>query len=267
MKKTLIALAVAASAAVSGSAFAAASWTPGDFNGSFEMGGQLTPPTQTNNPWSVAVGNKVSDLNATLTAGQKNVTINVSSPIGVLGIRPTEKKMFASQAGISPQISYGSAVDLDSFVGGTGTLTLPVKSGEQIIGSLTAKIYAGGMASWFKDYGDTTDGIGFPLYASVAGKAFFGGLGKSENAVDNDGDHVVAEAFKFFPEIADTYLSPEGNYGSLGETTFADLSNKDMSGLYASGIPAGETLNITLTNSLSDATNWTASLPVTVSYM
>ncbi len=41
MKKTLIALAVAASAAVSGSAMA---WSNGDFNGSVDIGGTVTPP-------------------------------------------------------------------------------------------------------------------------------------------------------------------------------------------------------------------------------
>ena len=42
MKKTLIALAVAASAAVSGTSMAAVGeWTPGDEGGSFEMGGGL----------------------------------------------------------------------------------------------------------------------------------------------------------------------------------------------------------------------------------
>ncbi|WP_175610604.1 hypothetical protein [Escherichia coli] len=267
MKKTMIALAVAASAVVSGSALAASSWAPGDFNGFFEMAGQLTPPTQTNNPWSVAVGNKVSNLDATLTAGQKDVTINVTSPISILGIRPTENKMFVGQGGITPQISYGDAVDLNSFVGGTGNLTLPVKSGEQTIGTLTAKIYAGGMYAWFKDYGSgITDGIGYPLYASAAGKAFFGGLGKTEAAVDRDGENVVAEAIKFFPDIADTYQSSEGNYGLLGEADFTD-SEYELSGLYASGIQAGERINIELTDELSEATNWTASLPVTVTYM
>ncbi|ENK8257946.1 hypothetical protein AB4C84_004676, partial [Escherichia coli] len=47
MKKTLIALAVAASAAVSGSAMA---WTANGTGGSVDLGGTLTPVTKAT-PW------------------------------------------------------------------------------------------------------------------------------------------------------------------------------------------------------------------------
>lgn len=265
MKKTLIALAVAASAVVSGSALAASSWTPGDFTGNFEMSGQLTPPSQTGNPWSVAVGNKVSNLDATLEAGQKNVTINVSSPIGILGIHPTENKMFAGQAGITPQLNYGGAVDLDSFVGGTGTLTLPVKSGEQTIGTLTTKIYAGGILAWAQDEGSFIDGAARSTYASAAGKAFYGGVGKTEEAIDKNSESVLAIVPTFFSDITDTYQEPAKYPGVSGEVDFSD-SSKQLSGLYASGIQSGQTVDIVLNSPLTEVTTWTASLPITVSY-
>lgn len=265
MKKTLIALAVAASAVVSGSALAATTWNPGDFNGSFEMGGQLTPPTQTGNPWSVAVGDNVTNLDATLDAGQKEVAINVANPVAVLGIRPTENKMFTGQAGITPQISYGDAVDLNSFVGGMGTLTLPVKSGEQAIGSLTTKIYTGGVQVWAEDYNGMIDGAARSAHASAAGKAFYGGVGKTMEAIDQDSGSVISKASAFFSDITDTYQDPTDYPGIAGEVDFAN-ARFQYSGLYASGIPAGETVRITLKSALSDATSWTASLPVTVSY-
>ncbi|WP_105287607.1 F4 family fimbrial subunit, partial [Escherichia sp. MOD1-EC5110] len=250
MKKTLIALAVATSAVVSGSVFA---WTPGDFNGSFEMGGQLTPPTQTGNLWSVAVGNKVTDLNATLEAGQKDVSINVTNAIGILGIRPTENEMFNGQVGITPQISYGSAVNLDSFAQGIGTLTLPVKSGEQDIGTLTTKIYAGGVYAVFAYRGDLSTGTAKSTYASAAGKAFYGGVGKTGDSIDSSAKNVVNTATTFFTDITSTYQSPTGEDGPSGEFDFSNI-HYELSGLYASGIKSGEKINITLNEALSEAT-------------
>ncbi|HEI3186174.1 TPA: hypothetical protein SI321_005057, partial [Escherichia coli] len=55
MKKTLIALAVAASAAVSGSAMA---WTANGTGGSVELGGTLNPVEKVT-PWEVKVGDDV----------------------------------------------------------------------------------------------------------------------------------------------------------------------------------------------------------------
>ncbi|HFP6864268.1 TPA: fimbrial protein [Escherichia coli] len=265
MKKTLIALAVATSAVVSGSVFA---WTPGDFNGSFEMGGQLTPPTQTGNLWSVAVGNKVTDLNATLEAGQKDVSINVTNAIGILGIRPTENEMFNGQVGITPQISYGSAVNLDSFAQGIGTLTLPVKSGEQEIGTLTTKIYTGGILTWYEDYGSgQTEGAARSTYASVAGKAFYGGVGKTEDAIDKDSSSVENNATTFFSDITNTYQNPSDYAGVAGEVDFGTSNGTyQLSGLYVAGIKSGQTVDIALNSALTEVTTWTASLPITVSY-
>lgn len=263
MKKTLIALAVATSAVVSGSVFA---WTPGDFNGSFEMGGQLTPPSQTGNPWSVAVGNNVTDLDATLEAGQKDVTINVTSPISILGIRPTEHKMFAGQAGITPQISYDGAVDLDTFVNGSADLTLSVKSGSQTIGTLTTKISSSGIKSWSADEGYGVEGVSSSMYASKAGVAFYGGVGKSENNIVQDTQEALDLASTLFPGVDETFVpGPDGN-GAYDENTF-DRNNYSYSGLYASGIKSGQSINIKLSNALSNATTWTASLPITVTYM
>ena len=60
MKKTLIALAVAASAAVSGSAMA---WTANGTGGSVDMGGTLIPEGKVT-PWEVKVGDAVKGLDA-----------------------------------------------------------------------------------------------------------------------------------------------------------------------------------------------------------
>ncbi len=265
MKKTLIALAVAASAVVSGSALAAASWAPGDFNGSFEMGGQLTPPSQAGNPWSVAVGDNVTNLDATLEAGKTDVTINVTSPISVLGIRPTANQMFTGQVGITPQINYDDAVNLDSFVDGSAELTLPVKSDSQTIGTLTTKISSIGIKSWNKDEGYGVEGVSSSMYASKAGMAFYGGVGTTVSGIVRKTQDALNLASTLFPGVADTFVpGPDGD-GVSDQNKFGDAQSL-YSGLYASGIKSGQPINIKLSNALSDATTWTASLPIIVSY-
>ncbi|HCN8216144.1 TPA: hypothetical protein N6448_004795, partial [Escherichia coli] len=74
MKKTLIALAVAASAVVSGSAMA---WTANGDGGSVDLGGTLTP-TDVMTPWEVKVGAAVNDLNAAIRKGDTKVDIPVA---------------------------------------------------------------------------------------------------------------------------------------------------------------------------------------------
>ncbi|EJN2318881.1 hypothetical protein NPL52_004738, partial [Escherichia coli] len=77
MKKTLIALAVAASAAVSGSAMA---WTANGTGGSVDLGGTLTPVEKVT-PWEVKVGDAVTGLDAQIQKGQKVVDVAVNKAI------------------------------------------------------------------------------------------------------------------------------------------------------------------------------------------
>ncbi len=74
MKKTLIALAVAASAVVSGSAMAA--WTANGGGGQVEIGGSLTPVTKAT-PWETAVGAAVTNLNGQVQKNDTKLEITV----------------------------------------------------------------------------------------------------------------------------------------------------------------------------------------------
>lgn len=111
MKKTLIALAVAASAVVSGSAMA---WTGGGNGGSLELGGTLAPQDKYI-PWETSVGAAVSDLNAQIIKGEKAVSISHTSAIPVLGIRNVANG-FTGLPLIDPQIDYKGAVDASQFM-------------------------------------------------------------------------------------------------------------------------------------------------------
>ncbi|EFJ3713769.1 hypothetical protein ACH33C_15315 [Escherichia coli] len=259
MKKTLIALAVAASAAISGSAMA---WTPNGSGGSVELGGTLTPAGKTT-PWSVKVGN-TSDLDAKIKEGQSVVTIPLNKPALFLGITTTAgKDGFYGQDGISPQIDYSGAVDLDKFKGGVTQVKIPVKDQDQNdIGYMEANFTSGAIQQWKeKDTGTVKRNS---LYAAKSGDAFYGGVGKNS-------DGVMASSWvrrgldELDPEIANTAWD-----SSIAvSTATADFKGDwHYQGYYGGGIKKGENIKITLNTPAKggEALKWYASLPVVVSY-
>ncbi|MCI5246708.1 fimbrial protein [Escherichia coli] len=259
MKKTLIALAVAASAAISGSAMA---WTPNGSGGSVELGGTLTPAGKTT-PWSVKVGN-TSDLDAKIKEGQSVVTIPLNKPALFLGITTTAgKDGFYGQDGISPQIDYSGAVDLDKFKGGGTQVKIPVKDQDQNdIGYMEANFTSGAIQQWKeKDTGTVKRNS---LYAAKSGDAFYGGVGKNS-------DGVMASSWvrrgldELDPEIANTAWD-----SSIAvSTATADFKGDwHYQGYYGGGIKKGENIKITLNTPAKggEALKWYASLPVVVSY-
>lgn len=126
MKKTLIALAVAASAAVSGSAMA---WTANGTGGSVDLGGTLTPVEKVT-PWEVKMGSEIKGLDASIGRGQKVVEVKMPKNALIMGIRTQTRDVFPGWASdITPFIDFNGAVNLDSFSNGVATLTLDVKQG------------------------------------------------------------------------------------------------------------------------------------------
>ena len=260
MKKTLIALAVAASAVVSGSAMAAG-WEQNGSGNSVDLGGTLTPVTKAT-PWEVKTGDAVTGLNAQIQKGQKEVSIAVNKAIPVLGIRVADavKKTFeGGKSGIIPQIDYHGAINTSQFNGGVVPVNLVVKDAQdQTIGKMVVDMIAYGESSW------GNPGAGHKqVFASQSGSAFFGGLGKSKSAAYSDGlyERIVA----LDSEYAANYIS-QGDSTEIGDEVFQD--SKQFSAFYGSGIEQGKTIKITLDQAASsDAPiQWKASLPVTVTY-
>lgn len=259
MKKTLIALAVAASAAVSGSAMA---WTANGKGGSVDMGGTLSPEVKVT-PWEVKVGDAVKGLDAKIEKGQKIVDISLKSAIPLLGIRTQTSELFHGQDGISPQISYGDAVDVASFKMGMAPLTLEVKDSKGVkIGKAESTVLSAAQSSFtFRGAHNIKS-----LYASERGDGFFGGVatyaaGVAESPLD------VAKSV--FAEAAEHYNSQGlSDKISKGKHRF-DIHGANYSAFYASGIPGSSTIRITLDEgACADApVQWKASLPITVSYM
>lgn len=146
MKKTLIALAVAASAVVSGSAMA---WTENGTGGAIDLWGILTPVEKVT-PWEVKVGDAVSGLDAQIQKGQKEVSITVNKAIPVLGIRNADAHGFKGRKGeIHPQIDYDGAINLNGFSNGVTTLTLNVTTADgNKLGTLSAPFSSAAVSSW-----------------------------------------------------------------------------------------------------------------------
>lgn len=257
MKKTLIALAVAASAAVSGSAMA---WEANGIGGPISIGGTLTPADNVT-PWEVKVGATVTNLDAPIKRGQNKVEIPVKTAIPVLGIRTVEAKTFTGKEGITPQIDYGPAVNIDGFADSRVPLTLDVKdANDRKIGSLVTRLVAGAQVSM----GGITVGLISSLFAGNNQAPFWGGLPKTENATSHDGGKFAKAVF---PEVAVNFVSQPNDSGRKTTSMFNN-TNILYSAFYGSGIEAGQEIAITLDSPVqgNDSIAWKATLPVTVSY-
>ncbi|HFK3566054.1 TPA: hypothetical protein ACGZ45_002852 [Escherichia coli] len=260
MKKTLIALAVAASAVVSGSAMA---WTANGMGDSVNLGGTLTPVEKIT-PWEVKTGAAVTGLDAQVTQGQTVVNVVVKNAIPVLGIRTQAVgKAFPSQAGINPAINYQNAVDFNGASNGTAKLKLDVQDATGTkIGKLEANIFTGaGIAR-----SDAAGGDAYSAYEN--GTSFQGGIGNS-NQVIGSLSSLISELNNIDPEITANFAwMDKPDIGKWRAPDFAS-SNGSYSAFYGSGIKANEKIRITLDQGVTGDTQiqWKASLPVTVSYM
>lgn len=259
MKKTLIALAVAASAVVSSSAMA---WTQNGSGGSIGLGGTLTPTVKAT-PWEVYVGSAVADLNSAVQIGQQSVDVPVNKPIPILGIRLQQKAAVLGSRlkGNVPQINYGGKLDLNSFQDGTGTVTLDVldKNSSSKIGTVTVPLFAAGLSSWKGGNGPQQK----YLVAERAGQAFFGGLPKNSNSAR---DHAAGSLAKLNPEFGANYVSQDGSFTGMGGEDFP-YDKDTYSAYYGSGIEQNKLIKIKLDSPAStNAIAWKASMPVVVTY-
>lgn len=263
MKKTLIALAVAASAVVSGSAMA---WTANSAGNSVELSGTLTPVAKVT-PWEVKTGDAVTNLNALVQKGQSSVTVNVNQAIPVLGIRTSSAEGFQGREGIAPQIDYKDAVDVNGFVEGlvtTVNLKVTNDKGEKI-GSLRAPFFAAAERS-YKTL-DGSKGTFRSVNAPKNGTPFWGGVSKEGFSVQQGVIKTRVAA------LDSSILSNFSDFGGVFVSASFELDSRNpnyiFNAYYGSGIESGSTINITLDSPVvgDGEVVWNASLPVTVTYM
>ena len=255
MKKTLIAMGVATATIMSGGVMAA-TWTNGAVNGSaFEISGILSPAS-VSTPWEVAIGDAKTDLDVTMSEGDTQGTVNVSSAIPVLGIRSVSGGFQGGQAGIVPNITYGTS-GLTFGSGSVASLKLDVKDASSVkIGTLSASLQGVAIAS----NGD----VAVSLNANTSSSAYYGGVPRGKaNALQ--GAAAMSAIQALFPEATQNWPTGVTVSENGGEWGFVD-STKTFNTAYASGIPANTSINITLDSALNSDTKWTAQLPVTVSF-
>lgn len=261
MKKTLIALVVAASAAVSGSAMA---WSPAGSGGEVSVGGILSVIGD-QNPWTVAVGASVHTLNASLKHGEQEVSIMLPKNIPVIGMQVKDGD-FMGHEGVSPKLSYGKGVDLSKLSNGVAPVHLDIKSSDgSVIGSMDTqlKIAAEGMEASFNS--GAFDYRRHMLFADKPGEMFVGGVAQNAEGVMKD--EKAAEDFmhSMFSDIASHWSSHGSNLSAPGAVAPVDLGRK-YNGMYASGFTAGDTVTIKLNKPVEHETAWQAVLPILVSY-
>ncbi|HBB6736699.1 TPA: fimbrial protein [Salmonella enterica] len=260
MKKTLIALAVAASATVSGSVMA---WDVSGSGNPVVLSGLLTPQDNTT-PWEVAIGPAVTTLNADIKKGQKDVYIITENAIPVLGIRTVKAEAFQGQPGIAPQINYGGAVDVDNFAEGVTTLTLDVKNTAGVkIGTVTSSFFAGAGVSRLSTLDEKTRDV----YSAWAEGAFEGGLATNSDGIVKGIGNVLNRVSALAPEIVANFNQQYASDVSHWRSTDFSSETTMFSAFYGSGIEEGKSIRITLEQPAgSDAIDWKADLPITVSY-
>lgn len=259
MKKTLIALAVAATAAVSGSAMA--DWAPTLSSNSVTLGGTLTPESKDKSVWEVSAGAERLGLNAEIPEGVTAVDISIDSGIPVLGIRSVSGgfKGNAGSVGLIPNIKFNSGKINDvsfSQPESTATFSLNIMDDEgKDIGSLSAKLQSVGLAQNASDASS--------LNAHGPEYAFYGGLPRTATHTVKGADALTL-AEKLFPGVLQNW-NKNIDVKTAYTWQFGD-ENKIYNAAYAAGIPANSTIKINLTSPLKEETQWKAQLPVEVSF-
>lgn len=260
MKITQIALAVATSAAISGSAMA--SWVPNGSGGNVNFSGYIAP-TEKVTPWVVKTNAGISGLDTTAVAGATN-TESFSLPgKSILGIRTTGT--FNGTQGIDPQISFGSSVLELNGGAGAGILTIEAKNGDtqERLGSLVIPVFAGAELSWTNQPNDPHSGGHYGLVASGAGQAFYGGLPTSADKAASDALNTIAAIDS---EITANFTRL-GFQENVSTGSFADPA-VTYNGFYGLVIPNGSTARVWFDRAYdgSGKINWVAPLTVAVSY-
>lgn len=266
MKKTLIALAVAASAVVSGSAIA---WTEGDFNHNIEFGGNIQQETVTWK-WNVPnesvfknldVNKKNGSVDGLATNFSGLFTDNVSLLVG-----KTTGTSSLPVTGLSPTINFDadevSHVGTDPLTKGM-RLVVNNENGKKI-GYFSFDFYAFGLVVG----DDTRDSKRH--YAGIADprEEFGNGYYKYTTQYGT----IASDGFKAGIEHALGAEAPDMTSASAASqianvAVFSDASSvyRNMSGAYAAVIKAGSG-NLRIYNDHLSAKTWNATLPVVVSY-
>ncbi|EDK0169344.1 fimbrial protein [Salmonella enterica] len=283
MKKTLIALAVAASA-VSGMAHA---WTNGNFNGTVGIGGSITADDY-RQKWSWAVGSDINGFSNTLTEMTENgtkltITVSDNKPILLGKTNEAFSAPVSGGVGAIPEISFtdytGASVVLTNPAGelnkGHVYLILPMKNADGTkIGSVKVNASYAGVEAIGGNSG--ADGDLESLWATP-GNIFYGGLATNVSGAElQNGDDAAARTALFgslsLNDMLGQIQAVKPNITSLvSQKSSSDENMKYTDGTvvsaaYSLGIANGQTIEATFDKPVTTTTQWSAPLNVAVTY-
>lgn len=276
MKKTLIALAVAASAAVSGSVMAA-DWTEGQ-PGDIIIGGEITSPSV---KWLWKTGEGLSSFsNTTNEIVKRKLNISVPTDELFLAAKMSDgiKGVFVGNT-LIPKIemaSYDGSVITPSFTSNTAMdIAVKVKnSGDNTeLGTLSVPLSFGAAVATIFD-GDTTDSAVADIISGSAGTVFEGLVNPGRSTDQNiaykwnglSKAEMAGYVEKLMPgQSASTSYSGFHNWDDLshGNYTSADKASYLS---YGSGVSAGSTLVMDLNKDVAGRLEWVAPVTITVTY-
>ena len=280
MKKTLIALAVAASAAVSGSAMAAlGAFSAGNTNASVSISGVITK-AGTSNPWVWAVGQPYDKFkHSTIDLSEEATKLTITAGENMSLLVGKVNNAFSGGTGLTPKIQFtdynGKVTPSWTGSNAKGSMQLAVRDDQQQeIGTMTMNIKA--VAPLY--YASTTSSsISGMIQSGATDYAFAGAVGgygkygtKSEidevlTAFGAPATQVIMNQIKKFPGMegisdhTDSYLN--SNYTAL------TYNNNIYAGAYALGVPVGDKITIKFNKAIIADTKWQTQLNMTVTYV
>ncbi|EBQ9648382.1 fimbrial protein [Salmonella enterica subsp. enterica serovar Montevideo] len=291
MKKTLIALAVAASA-VSGMAHA---WSNGDFNGSVDIGGSITADDY-RQKWSWAVGSDINGFSNAVTDLTENgtkliITVNGNKPIlmgktneafstptlglgGVpfISITDYENKpvtvLAAARNYNSPDIFFDLAMKNDAGVK-IGTVRVNAQAAGVAVRAYGANSadkpnQAESYSLGYNANGPSAYKGGLPENIGSGGS--LSGADAASNIITKFGSLSTDELF----QQAKTVYPVLTSYEHGTKEKYLDLVSGDSSRVHASsyamGIANGQTIEATFNQTVTASTQWSAPLNVAITY-
>ncbi|EBP2552156.1 hypothetical protein RH63_18995 [Salmonella enterica] len=271
MKKTLIALSIIASSAISGSALA---WSEGNFNGDINFGGDIQGTSVT---WKWRL-TSLTGINANFLDAVKEedgvasvVSGLIDAPVTILGGLTTGVSKSATQ-GLSPVITFGDGTTaIVSPVGSTPetkSIRIDAHDANKRIGFFSFDFYP--MAVILGEH--STEGK--KVYAGVADPASAYGNGyfkykSSYDAVGNEGfkNGIIGGLGNDAPDFSNFTASTSG-VANVASYSSQESKYSNFQGAYAAIIKANSgKLRVYEGYIPTSKIQWSAKLPVTVAYM
>ncbi|WP_167851591.1 hypothetical protein [Escherichia sp. E4930] len=282
MKKTLIALAVAASAAVSGSAIAGlGNFDAGNTHGEIKFAGIITKPS-VENVWVWAIGegydnysHRTNDLTEAGTALTVTAVDNMPLLVG------KTNNAFQGARNMAPQVAFSdfkgriTPVWNTSVDDGSGTMKLAVRDDQQReIGAMTLNVKAVAVMSAGNLDGDPviqTDRLwvedpSYAFYNAASSKVKTKTV--ANNILSSFGAPVISDLLAQVRAFSSNMSGATGGDNEIlrSNATRFDSSTDAYASSYALGIPVGNTFKIKFNRMINADTQWEAPLGIQITY-